>query len=243
MSRTKTQPSNRRHGTALLRAVVHWPSVAAHRWAEQFVGHACQDYSIDAVVVIGSAARGLRHSRSDVDFVVIYHDPEPNLDEPPIDVDVRKFPRTSVEERLAEGHDLLGWAVKYGVAICERDAYWTSLVARWAEQLALPSAAAAREREAKARTQARNLLMHRDTDAALELVVSMLTHRARATLTEAGVYPASRPELPDQLRSIGEADLAQDLETALAGTWNCWDDLLREEHEAERKQAGTVHYR
>ena len=55
-----------------------------------------------------------------------------------------------------------------------------------------------------------------DLDAAAELNVAMLTHLARAALSDAGVFPRSRPELVDQLRSIDEGPLADRLADALA---------------------------
>ena len=42
----------------------------------------------------------------------------------------------------------------------------------------------------------------------------MLTHLARAALSEAGVFPYSRPELPGQLRDIGDHALADRLDAA-----------------------------
>jgi hypothetical protein len=54
-----------------------------------------------------------------------------------------------------------------------------------------------------------------DFDAALEQIIGMLTHMGRASLVRARVYPASRPELPAQLRGIGEYQLAEWLEQAL----------------------------
>ena len=55
-----------------------------------------------------------------------------------------------------------------------------------------------------------------DEDAFNELNVSCLSHCARARLAAAGIQPASRPELPGQLRALGETDLATCLEDALA---------------------------
>lgn len=56
-----------------------------------------------------------------------------------------------------------------------------------------------------------------DEDAAREQLISYLTHLGRAALIEAGVFPASRPEVPQQLRRIGRRALADDLEQALSG--------------------------
>jgi hypothetical protein len=60
-----------------------------------------------------------------------------------------------------------------------------------------------------------NLLQLGDADAVREQAVSYLTHLARAELLNAGVYPASRPELPEQLREIGDDDLAGRLDRVL----------------------------
>ena len=54
-----------------------------------------------------------------------------------------------------------------------------------------------------------------DDAAAAELEVSYQTHCARALLAEAGVHPASRPELSDQLRSLGAMEQARKLTAAL----------------------------
>ncbi len=43
----------------------------------------------------------------------------------------------------------------------------------------------------------------------------MLTHSAHERLLRAGVFPYSRPELPRQLRSIGENNLSKELEDVL----------------------------
>jgi hypothetical protein len=45
----------------------------------------------------------------------------------------------------------------------------------------------------------------------------MLTHRARLALCLRDVFPASRPELVQQLRGIGELNLASLLALGLAG--------------------------
>ena len=55
-----------------------------------------------------------------------------------------------------------------------------------------------------------------DHTAAAELQVSLLTHLARAALSNVGMFPKSRPELPQQLRDISEHALADRLSNALA---------------------------
>ena len=80
---------------------------------------------------------------------------------------------------------------------------------------ALPSAAEARKRARRARQLHQEMQSLGDHDAATENYVSMLTHLARATLSDAGILPRSRPELADQLRQIGETPLADRLTDAL----------------------------
>jgi hypothetical protein len=208
-----------------LSVVKRWPSREALGWAERFVSQACLDPNLDAFVAIGSAVRDATHASSDVDFTLIYHDLKPDLLCPPIEVDVRPFRRDAVEDDLARGHDVLGSAVQFGRLVCEHEGYWTRLRARWQGRVPLPSVDAAHERERRARAQARTLILHGDTDAAKEMVLSLLTHRARARLAASGVYPASKPELPAQLRSMGDAALAVELESALRGTWSNWREL------------------
>jgi predicted nucleotidyltransferase len=220
--------------------VERWPSESARLWLEGFVRLSCADPNIDAVVVIGSAARRSMHARSDLDLLVVFHGDAPELRDCPLDVDVRAFSRASVEEHLAGGHDLLGWAVLFGLVVCERRRYWSRLAASWRDRLPMPSTVSARTREAEARRHARNLFQDRDPEAALELVLSMLTHRARARLSAAGVYPASRPELPAQLRSIGETALAAEIEQAFNGSWDHWQAVLGEDvADEDGQQAGT----
>ncbi len=54
-----------------------------------------------------------------------------------------------------------------------------------------------------------------DEDTALELELASLSHDARAVLVEAGIFPASRPELPNQLTKIGANMLAAQVSRAL----------------------------
>jgi predicted nucleotidyltransferase len=208
--------------------VLAWPSSEARSWTRHFVGRFCSEPSVDAIVVIGSAVRGSIHERSDVDLIVIYHGEKPRFQQSAVDVDVLLFDRADVDRLIGEGNDLLGWSVRFGVAVCERDQFWTKVVRRWNDRLPLPSPDVARQRAEASRRRAQELLANGDQNAALELVVSMLTQHARSALSRAGIYPASRGELPGQLREIGLQELAQDLESAMHGTWVQWDVLAEE---------------
>ncbi len=50
----------------------------------------------------------------------------------------------------------------------------------------------------------------------MELEVPYLTHLARAALAAESVFPASRPELPGQLRRIGQHEMADRLDSLLS---------------------------
>ena len=177
---------------------------------------ACADSSVLAVVAIGSAVRGATVPH-DVDFVLV-HAPNaaPNLGAFPLDVDLRSYDASTVDENLGAGHELLGWAVQFGVPICERNQYWRSVTGRWLHRIPLPSADRATERARRARHLTEELRAIGDVEAAAEQYVSWLTHDARARLIHAGVYPASRPELSEQLRQLGAHPEADTLESALA---------------------------
>jgi len=130
-------------------------------------------------------------------------------------VDLRVFRSWEVDQKLNECDDLLGWAMRFGRVVFDRDQYWTNLYARWGTRLPFPSPEASVARAYRFERLAKEMISAGDFDAALEQVVAMLTHRSRASLLRAQVYPASRPELPLQLRKIGEYPLAESLERAL----------------------------
>lgn len=148
--------------------------------------------------------------------MIVYSTGQPTLPRPPIDVDLRLFEEGDVLRKLERGHDYLSWTIRYGRVLFERDGWWTRLADDWRHRLLLPSATEARERAAKARRVHEELIEIGDNEAAAEVRISMLTFLARAALSEAGVFPKSRPELPYQLRDIDHYKLADRLAAALA---------------------------
>jgi len=196
-----------------LAAVRRWPSDDARGWVEQFVRRAAEDSRLCAIVVYGSAIRDVEDS-SDVDLLCVYAGDELAFDAP-MDVDLRTFQSETVDERVAAGDEVLGWSLRFGVPLFERDGYWTELQSRWAGGLPLPSAAAAEERAARALNASAGLAAGGDEDAAHELRLSALTQQARARLIRSGVFPLSRPELTQQLASIGAWELASELEALI----------------------------
>lgn len=213
----KSRPQTTRGsgGAALvLETVRSWPSSQAKRWVLAFVKKVCPQPNTRAVIAIGSIVRVPRVVQ-DADFIYIYKSHRTDLSDHPLDVDVRIYDGDQVPGLIAAGHDLLGWAMRYGRLICEHDHYWTHLQALWQMNPPLPDPAIAEMRASKAEASYRELRRLGDLDAAHEQLISLLTHKAWARLLRANVYPASRPELPEQLRSIGDQSLARRLAKAL----------------------------
>ena len=198
-----------------LAAVQSWPSEGARTWTVTALRQAERDATITAIVASGSAVRDVAHS-DDLDLVLVYRGRRAPLPRPPIDVDLRQYEQAEVYRKLEAGHDYLSATVRYGRALFERDGWWTRLRADWDGRLSLPSAAGARARARETERRYDEMRALGDLDAAAELNVAMLTHLARAALTDAGVFPRSRPELAEQLRGIDEGPLADRLADALA---------------------------
>ncbi len=197
-----------------LETVRSWPSATARAWTLDLVERARSDETIEAVVASGSAVREVEIS-DDLDLVLVYQGRRPDLTRPPIDVDLRQYERDDVPGKLARGHDYLSWTVRFGRVLFERNAWWSRLRAEWNDRLALPSASEAWKRAHRTERHLQEMLTAGDRDAAAELRVSVLTHLARAALSDAGTFPESRPELAGQLRGIGEEALADQLDEAL----------------------------
>jgi hypothetical protein len=193
---------------------VQWPSATARAWAIRAIEDLEANRNALAVVFFGSSVRPVP-SVGDLDLLIIFEGHEPELVEVPIEVDVRCYSADRVPELISKGHDLLGWAIRYGLLVYERDSYWSDLKAEWQDKLPFPSADIADERADRAASLLSKLRDIGDDDAASEQYLSVLTHRARSFLLRRGVFPISRPELPGQLREAGEIELATQLELTL----------------------------
>lgn len=198
-----------------LEAVRSWPSSGARQWTIDAVAVAIHHSAIRAIVASGSCVRDVANC-DDLDLVLVYRKCRPTLPRPPIGVDLQQHEVAEVPQKLEGGHDFLSWAVRFGRPLFERDRWWSRLRADWNDRLSLPSAAEARKRARRAQQLHQEMQALGDHDAAMENYVSMLTHLARAALSDAGIVPWSRPELAHQLRGIGEQLLADRLDDALA---------------------------
>jgi hypothetical protein len=198
-----------------LSVVQRWPTETARLWASHVLAEICAHPRVLAVVLLGSTIRQT-DSSFDFDCLYIYAGERPQFPAAPVEVDLRGFKAEDVERLIEHGNDLLVWSIRFGISICERNNCWSSLQRRWSEKLPFPSAEIAETRAAVAERLLNDLRESGDVDAALEQLVALLTHRARAALLRAEVFPASRPELPGQLREINEYALAEALAAAIA---------------------------
>ena len=201
-------------GASSLDAVAAWPDDCAREWTLDLIATAERETAITAVILTGSAARGVAES-DDIDLVIVYVRQRPVLSGAPISVDLRQYEQSDVLHGLSRGHDYLSWTVRYGRALFDRHRWWASICNDWRDQLILPSVSEALERAQKARRLYDEMLTIGDHDAAADLELSMLTFMGRAALSDAGVFPKSRPEIPGQLNMVGAQELAERLSRAL----------------------------
>ena len=183
------------------RSVCRWPTAHARQWTLDFLCRAQDDTNVVAVIAIGSAVRDNVPS-DDLDLLILCRERERLCERAPIEVDLRAYDVVDVDRQIAKGRDLLTWAVLFGRPLLDRFQTWKSIVGRWQERVPLPDPCVARSRAAATLARLEEMREMGDEAAAAELDVSYQTHCARALLSEAGIYPASRPELSDQLRSL-----------------------------------------
>ncbi len=196
--------------------IIRWPTEASMQWTENFLDSAQDDLSIAAVIAIGSAVRP-NGGAADLDLVVICREPLNLNRSRPMEVDLRVYRTNDVDRLIAEGHDVLGWAIKFGQVLFQRSGFWDMTLSRWKNDLPWPSPDTPRVRAKNAHRRFMNVLEIGDLDAALEQAISYLTNLAWAELLEVGIFPASRRELPSQLRAIDSQRLADSLESLLDG--------------------------
>jgi predicted nucleotidyltransferase len=184
-------------------------------WVRNLVDKAPEDRTIVAVVIMGSAIRDRGHRRSDVDLLVLYDQKRPKL-RPPIEVDIRYQAAKGVEQLAKSGHEIVTWALKFGIAIYDPNDVWASLKNLTLAELKLPSATEARARADRSLTVCAEMLSLGDENAASDLILAALTQLVRAELIQGAVFPASRPELPGQLKQLEpNSALAKLLEDAM----------------------------
>jgi hypothetical protein len=201
----------------LCEQIHRWPTPQSKTWTGTFLSLAKKDKNIVAVVAVGSAVRPSVQS-IDLDLVVICREASKMNAKPPIEIDLRAYTASRVDELIRSGNDLLGWTVKFGHVLFQRDHFWDAVLKTWLKRLPLPSADVASQRADDSYRRLNNVFELGDTEAAYEQALSYVTHLARAKLLEKRVYPASRPEIPRQLRTVGCVRIAEWLERLIGRT-------------------------
>lgn len=211
----ETNPDRGRMNNSKVEDVIlRFPTPGSRIWLEQFLLRMTTDENVRAVVAVGSTVRPDVQSE-DLDLVVVCHDRRGFTSKAPIEIDIRPFALKDIDERIDDGGSLLVWAVRFGQPLLDKDETWSEVVEHWHNRLPLPNARAERERADRFLARLTEVLELGDQEAAAELRLSHLTALARAALSEHGVPPTSRPELPAQLRSIGQQQLARQLDKIL----------------------------
>lgn len=206
-------PSKEGHSDPIRR----WPTPRSKNWTLNLLKEAHSNENVMAVIAVGSAVRPSVTS-VDLDLIVICRKVSELTLKPPLEIDLRTYQAGQVDMQVAKGNDMLGWAIKFGRVLFQREGYWDSIVELWRDRLPLPEKNIADERAAEALRRLKKVLEMDDLYAAHEQALSYATHLARAELLKRKTYPASRPELPGQLRDIGSHQIADWLEQLISPT-------------------------
>jgi len=157
-----------------------------------------------AVILIGSAVRETMTWRSDIDVMLIAPARLPQL-HAPRRVHLHYETRDHFLERLRDGDEFVAWAVRYGQPLADPDGWWEKVLRMhfpwpdWKQKI---------EHIDKRLGMAEKALADRDEAAAEEELLMAASHCARAQLLRAHIFPLSRPELPEQMKSLGNQRLS-----------------------------------
>lgn len=198
-----------------LEVIQRWPSFSSKPWLEAFLQGMVKESSISVIVVLGSGIRARGHKRSDLDLLVLYRGMRPKISAP-IEIDIRQYRLEEAERLIAGGHEVVGWAMKFGFVLYDPDLVWQTLSQSWMDRVPLPHADIAVARGEKLMALGKEMLHSGDEIAASEYLLNALTQFVRMELIKNGIYPASRPELPEQLSKVSPGNpIAHLLENVL----------------------------
>lgn len=160
-----------------------------------------------AIVLIGSYARGAAvRPISDLDVLIVAED-VPYLG---TGIDVVAIAPCRLRERALSGDDFVQWALRFGVPLSGRS-WWLALNRELSPRVPWPDAERKFELASRRLNVIDDLVAMGDGEAAqyeLRFAFSLI---ARGLLLDAGLFPLSRPELPDQLDSVGHGWWARNL--------------------------------
>jgi len=158
-----------------------------------------------AIILVGSAARNARTEDSDIDILLVGRE-RPRVPRNFPGLHIQTSSSQDFRRNLRNGEDFESWCVRLGVPLFDGG--------QWAEILASEEAKTWPRWELKVVHGARRLFFANefiemgDDLAASEELIYTLGHVARGLLLKAGVFPLSRPELADQIRTLGYPHLA-----------------------------------
>ncbi len=160
----------------------------------------------------GSTARNRRTAISDLDFHVIGERPESrDLHD---EIDVVAYDAPTLFEKLYSGDDYVQWTLRYGCILHDTGIFRQALT-RISQERLWPRPDTKFTRLPGQIALARRLVEAGDQEGAQAEARATFTSAARAVLLRAGVFPLARSELPDQLRQLDLARLAEFLERTI----------------------------
>jgi hypothetical protein len=169
----------------------------------------------NALILSGSTVRNARTEISDLD----YHLVGPKIDTKDLsaELDLHVLTEERLRAELLSGDDFVQWSLRFGCVVFDDGA--VRRAARLVHDEALwPDAARKRAHAVKSLDLGHRFVSSGDQDAALVQVRTALSLAARARLLADGVFPLSRAELPDQLRTLGEMTAARALTETIYGS-------------------------
>ena len=163
-----------------------------------------------SIILVGSAARGVNTPESDIDILVLSPRSLPLLGTP-ANVQMFTMTRDQFMQKLRSADDFAQWALRYGKTISDRSGWWQNLIHTPNVEI-WPSWQRKVEQSESRLSFALRLLDSKDYDHAQEEYLLAARHLARGLLLKLGVFPLSQPELPQQLREAGLAEIAEMLD-------------------------------
>ena len=158
-----------------------------------------------SVILVGSCARQTQTENSDIDLLVISKETPVDL-KSPRRVHLMRVTYDDFLKQLERGEDFEAWSVRLGVPVHDNGP-WSEILAR-PESKVWPSWRKKVMHGATRLFLASELLEIGDLEAANEELLYAAGHIARSFLLRSDVFPLSRPELEEQITSIGYPRLA-----------------------------------
>lgn len=183
------------------------------------------------LLLVGSMARGTETRWSDIDFIAISECRLPTWI-PPLNVHLQFDTRTEFVAGITGGDDFRAWALRYGKVIVD-DGWWANLPREELMKL-WPKWEPKVVHGSKNLRMSLGLAQTGDVVSAWREMIYAVSHIARAILIAKQVFPLSRPELSDQLTSIGEIRLAKTLGQLLVEEPNL-NDIISIGHDLEHR--------